>query len=234
MIYSKDSFQVEKKFIYDNFDGILENFAISRLIYDYYKKVFPENMDNIENLKNTLVEYIPKLENSFYKEEMERVASNLSNFYVDIPKSVIDEGMAVLNGDSSTLNMIINRDNKKTIKVIDFWASWCVPCINEIKDGNIFQKKMEKEYDVEWIYISIDKSIQKWIDRSNELKKYGLTTNQFLLKDPKNSEITQFFDIKDIPRYAILNKHGKLVLNNAPRPSDKLVFEQIIKKINSD
>ncbi|MEM0932008.1 MAG: TlpA disulfide reductase family protein [Bacteroidota bacterium] len=230
-LFSKERFTKEKKFIQENFNGVLERFAICRLVYDYYRKSFPENVDNITQIKSTLSEYIPLLENESYLEEMKRVETNLSNFFNPIPPLIQKERVVDLKGQSQDLLELIESKKNKII-VIDFWASWCSPCIQEIKMSDGFRKQMELRYDVEWVYISIDEEPDKWKEKSNTLKDFGLMENQFLIPDVELSEIVDFFDLRDIPRYAIFSKDGMLVLNNAPRPSKNEVFEKILISLN--
>jgi len=135
-----------------------------------------------------------------------------------------------LRGDTLTVRNVFKDENK--IKVIDFWASWCSPCISEIKKGNIIRKMMTKNNDVEWIYFSIDLDKEKWINKSKELDEFGLSKNQYLILNPKNSELIRFFGVNTIPRYIILNKKGDVIAEKAPRPTDSLRFKKIINYIN--
>ncbi len=135
-----------------------------------------------------------------------------------------------MRGDTLTVRNVFKDENK--IKVIDFWASWCSPCISEIKKGNIIRKMMTKNNDVEWIYFSIDLDKEKWINKSKELDEFGLSKNQYLILNPKNSELIRFFGVNTIPRYIILNKKGDVIAEKAPRPTDSLRFKKIINYIN--
>ena len=233
-LYTKENFELEKKFIKENFNGAIEHYATSRLIYDYYKKVFPDNMNNIENIKSTIVEYLPQINNPSYIEEIQRVRLNLNNYYTELPYEVLNEDMEELDENTVALKNIIKGRKNNSIKIIDFWASWCLPCIKEIKNGKDFRKKLAEEFDVEWIYISVDTDKQKWINMSYKLESYGLSANQFRIYDAKNSKIEEFFNLRDIPRYAIFDKDGKLVLDNAPKPSETKVFQKIVASLNKE
>ena len=136
-----------------------------------------------------------------------------------------------LTGDTLTLNEIFTRSTKR-IRVIDFWASWCPPCIDEIKRVKDFKDKLSIEKDVEWIYLSIDKDQDKWVRTSQDLTKFLNVRNQYLILGGVNSSLTGSLKVRGIPRYVIFNTKNEIVLDNAPRPSDTIRFKKIINDIS--
>lgn len=68
---------------------------------------------------------------------------------------------------------------KGTIKVVNFWATWCKPCIKELP---YFTKAAEEFPAVEFIFISLDFSDQlKKVEAFS--KKKGLTAGKRYLID---------------------------------------------------
>lgn len=120
----------------------------------------------------------------------------------------------------------INHDGGKTSLAdfrgsyvfIDVWATWCGPCKYEFP----FIGKVEKMYhgkNIKFVSISIDrlKDEQKWRDM---IKKEGLVGIQLLAdKEIKSSFISGYY-IQAIPRFIILDKEGKIINSDAPRPSE--------------
>ncbi len=121
----------------------------------------------------------------------------------------------------------------KKIKVIDLWASWCSPCIVEIKKAKEFKNKLSNEDHVEWIYISIDKDYKTWLNKSLELQEFFNVENQYYLVGGKFSSLGKSLKISSIPRYVVFDKKEKIVLDNAPRPSDSIIFKRVIDDINN-
>jgi thiol-disulfide isomerase/thioredoxin len=123
--------------------------------------------------------------------------------------------LADINGNKTTLSNIIKSNTNKVIYV-DFWASWCGPCIEEFSQSKILTEKL-KDNNVEFIYLSIDEASDKWIASS---KKNLPSKHSFLIKNVKTSKFLESIDLSLIPRYLIFDKTGNLKYTNAPRPSN--------------
>ena len=98
-------------------------------------------------------------------------------------------------------------ENKGKIMILNFWATWCAPCIKEMPDlielSNILRKS-----DYEIIYINQDRSndidkIQHYVD------KIKLNKNNVFL-DPK-MKLSKIFKLRGIPTTFIINKSEKVL-----------------------
>lgn len=110
-------------------------------------------------------------------------------------------------------------DFKGKYVYIDVWATWCGPCKREIPS----LKKVEKQYhdkDIAFISISIDvkKSHDAWIQM---VKDKELTGVQLFADNDWSSKFIKNYDINSIPRFILIDKEGKIVNADAPRPSSK-------------
>jgi len=111
------------------------------------------------------------------------------------------------------LKDIISKYKNKIIYV-DFWASWCIPCRKLMSQSHNWKEKYKK--DVVFLYISIDQKPQEWIKAS--ITDSLTSDNSFLIQN--SSGFLKKNAIKQIPRFMIFDRAGKLFDNNAIRIDD--------------
>lgn len=195
-------------------DSEFKNIPISREILagNVYNPVF---WDNYVILTEN------PLENQI-KKDLEKSQSLEGQF---LEKSKLDfEKYEEISKDYLKLQDIF-KSSKNQIIYIDFWASWCRPCITEFNKS----KKVVEAYankGVRFLYVSLDDQKEKWEKMKG---KFGLQDKEHL-RIGSYSSILQEYEIKEIPRYILVKKDGS-VLNSAPRPTSQEFKELIDSEI---
>lgn len=93
---------------------------------------------------------------------------------------------------------------KGKVVILDFWASWCGPCIRTNKELVKLYKKY-KSKGLEIYSVSIDGNPAQW---KAAIKKQGLTWLQVISPGNWNSPTAQAWGIEAIPATYILDKKG--------------------------
>lgn len=114
---------------------------------------------------------------------------------------------------------------KGKVIYIDFWASWCSPCIAEFAAGERLKQAYSGK-DVVFVYVSTDDDIGAWrsIAKSHGLDNYA---HSYLLLNQETSPLNGQINLQEIPRYVIYDKQGRLIDKDAPRPSDAAVLQKL-------
>ena len=236
--YSRTNFLEEKRFIQKNLKGKLETYAISRLINDYYMKGFGKGEEDITLLKDLIEEYKEEFSDPSYSPRIEDILYDLKSYEFKLPQIVLNEKVLTFSGDTITLNEIL-QNSRNQIKVLDFWAGWCAPCISEIKTSKEYKQDLKNKENVRFIYLSIDEENKRWLDQVAELKDNFSEEDQYWIINKKSSQILRQMLIREnsgktyfsIPRYTILNSNNRIISNNAPSPTDTLSFSRLIRNI---
>lgn len=123
---------------------------------------------------------------------------------------------------STTFNDIIAKYEGKVI-YLDFWASWCGPCKKEMPYSHKLQETFYGQ-DVVFVYFSSDKNATAWISTVENLE---LTGEHYLSSLAVKQDYGTRFNVRFIPRYVLIDKKGKVVDENAKRPSDPQTVNDI-------
>ncbi|WP_343914511.1 TlpA family protein disulfide reductase [Aquimarina litoralis] len=120
--------------------------------------------------------------------------------------------------------------------VIDFWATWCSPCIKEAPMFKEIAKKYKNE-NVTFISISIDSNFSNWKEYVTENNwegnnywygRFNKDSFAYLIYSKFNMKGEEVVGIS-LPKYVIISPGGKILSNADLRPS-KPAFETEIKK----
>lgn len=221
-IYQENSsFAKSITFINTHFSYQLRDFLIANRINIKLQENEKETVDLNKMLGNTNISsyYMAKLQT-----KLEERNSFLANLSIKTDKTILTNRQGqVYNLDS----LLSSRKNR--LLYIDCWASWCMPCLAEMKHSQALQE-LYKDKAIDFVYLSMDKDKKAWLIAEKNLKLMN-ESNSFLVLDHFNSAFVKKHRINSIPRYMLLAADGKPISLDAPRPSDPKLKALINKYI---
>ena len=120
----------------------------------------------------------------------------------------------------------VNQDLKKKGYVINFWATWCVPCKEELPDLSLLKSKIKK-YNIDVLTISIDKKNIK--DQLEFLLNNGASNlDHFFDKEMK---IFKSLKLRGVPTTIIVDQNSYVISKH--EGILKWGEDEIINKIKS-
>jgi len=180
----------------NNFDGASRAMVLHSLLVNFShgkqlgKAKFQQVMEKINNLKLP-EKYLEPIRTTYMKQMIaERPVDSMV---------MAGSTLRSANGKIVSYKQLQEQLSGGKDVLIDFWASWCGPCIASLPSV----AKLERDYTV--IYISLDTDINKWKMAAG---KYLAGKQQFLLIDNFQSPLALYFLISSIPRHVILDKTG--------------------------
>lgn len=113
----------------------------------------------------------------------------------------------VVGVDGKTVSLLA-RMNPDGYTLIDFWASWCIPC----RVSLILLREIHKEYGgkIRFVSVSLD---QKEADWQKALKEEKLPWPQFRSLPEQTKAFAEQYHLYGIPEFFIVNREGRIVFS---------------------
>ena len=191
--------------------------------------------EKIENETIKIALQRSALEDHIRYSGVDEIADNLSVFYANADakskesvQKLAEPWMKIASGnDAPELVMKDAEGTEVTLSsfkgkavYIDFWATWCKPCLAEIPALEELQKELKDE-NIAFLSISVDKNLEDWNNFLANNDAHGVQLHQ----GDSDGLVKSEYLVYSIPRFVLLNEEGKIVNANAPRPSgDALAY----------
>jgi peroxiredoxin len=108
-------------------------------------------------------------------------------------------------------------DFKGKVVYLDFWGTWCGPCMREMTESAPALKKKFEGRDVVFLYISVGDPEGKWQQTLTE--KQFTSPNSVHLRSTTTNEATAY-QVNGYPSYYLIDREGRFVQLYTSRPSD--------------
>ncbi|MCW5911485.1 MAG: redoxin domain-containing protein [Cyclobacteriaceae bacterium] len=219
---SRNSLNTKEEFVSmfrnakNHFSGKSREFLMFLILKKYTGKGLPDFQHNAEV-------FLSEYPESDYKKYLIRlIPSELTNDMI----ALSEEKLSTYRDTDVTWKEILNSYKDKII-YIDFWASWCKPCIQEMPHSDRLRDSLNAK-NIIFLYVSVDQKKDAWVRAVN--KQRSSTDQHFLFQG--NSQLKTLFALQAIPKYIIVDKRGNIFSPDAPRPSDPRLKEVLVKLLN--
>lgn len=196
IVYDKYDISFQKSFEYYISDTV-------KLANNYYK------IDSISNSFKYL--YFTKLNKNFNPSEY-RFGDKISDYT-----------LSDLSGNKTNLSSVI--DNNKKYTFIDFWGTWCAPCLEHLPE----LKELHNDYSssINFIGVALDENPNKV---SEFITKNNIDWfNAFVNREDRKGTIISGLKVTAYPTYILLNENFEIVYRGGT--SSLKDFRELLRKL---
>ena len=113
--------------------------------------------------------------------------------------------------------------------LLDFWASWCVPCRAETPFlVKAFNEYHTKNFTIVSVSLDVEKDKQKWLDA---IQKDGMVwPNLSSLKGYEEEGVRQLYSVQGIPDNFLIDPKGKIIARGLRGEQLEKILAVIIKE----
>ncbi|MDR1719779.1 MAG: AhpC/TSA family protein [Dysgonamonadaceae bacterium] len=182
-----------RKYVDDNLDRV----ALTYFIGDFLAKNYP-------------VEYV----DSCYARLSQRVKDTSSGMQLAEKMAALKQvnvggiapDIALPSPDGTEIKLSALRGK---YVLIDFWASWCAPCLREAPNvREVYAKYHNKGFEVFGVSLDSEKQRNAWIEA---IKKFGLNWPQVSSLKGWECPVAKAYNVTGIPKTFLLDKQGRII-----------------------
>lgn len=143
-----------------------------------------------------------------YKARMQAVYERLQALTSGNPAPAFT--MTDMEGKQVSLSDFLGK-----VVLVDFWATWCGPCMREMPYMLKLKETFAGEEDLVFMYISIDTDEQAWRQTVERMNITGVHFNT----PGRERGVPPLYQVKYIPSFFVIGRDGKIFDNRPPMPA---------------
>lgn len=192
-------------------DAELKNIAIRKIVLNFLYSE-PNTIASTVILERNIRIFNPEKLREIYQQlspEIKQSQSGLSILGATITKMPITIGEKIADFAQKDVNgkLISIQSLRGKYVLIDFWASWCIPCRQEnpivVK---AYQQYRDKGFEV--FGVSLDDKKERWLKVIKDDKLPWLQVSDL---NGWNNEVAKMFNIRSIPDNILIDREGKVL-----------------------
>ncbi|CAL2107870.1 cytochrome c biogenesis protein CcmG, thiol:disulfide interchange protein DsbE [Tenacibaculum sp. 190524A02b] len=209
---------IEKANNFDDMDAIFRSIKTRALKVDvlisFYYAIAKDPL-KAENYYQLIKKYVRN--EAFLKDAKKKLASVTTTV-----KGKKSPNFSFENIDGNKVQL---KDFKGKYVFIDVWATWCLPCLQQIP----YLKKLEERFEgknIVFVGISVDRKdkYSLWKETIEAKKMKGI---QLFADKSFESDFIVAYGIMSIPRFILIDPEGKIVDSHMTKPSEKQTEETL-------
>ncbi len=166
-------------------------------------------------------DFLQEASSEKYRKVVEEVYENVSRLAPGMPAPEFT--LTDIDGQEVSLD-----DFRGKVVYLDFWASWCGPCMQQVPHARELKKRMERYDDLVFLYISVDTDEQAWRRTVSEQEIQGVHLNV----PGFGHEVPQSYNLQGVPTFYLIGRDGNIIDNRPPRPSQENIDQVILAALS--
>jgi len=223
--FNQQVISITPSYNYDNLYTDQYDFAAKVLkgkaVFYTKARAFAEGCNNgrIENIFTKYQDFVNTNPYPEYKEVVDYMYN--ANKYLAAGSPAPQFTLESIEGKKVSLS-----DFKGKVVYLDFWATWCGPCKQQLPHSKVLKEQFAGK-DVVFMYVSTDKDRTQW---ENYVKKEALPGVQLIATGADAQRIGEVYQVRGIPKYFIIDRNGNIANSKPRRPSEQPIVVQQIEE----
>jgi thiol-disulfide isomerase/thioredoxin len=159
----------------------------------------------------------------------------LSNREIEYPESLKNTDYLANETDADAILEKITAPYKGKVIFMDFWGTWCGPCIKNIKEKTPLLEEKFKGEDLIFMYLANNSPEPAW---KNFIKQQQLTGEQIVhyrLSGQQQHLLEQKLNVRSFPTYFIIDRTGNIINYEVRYPMNvQETIEALEKALNNE
>lgn len=146
--------------------------------------------------------------------------------YEEAKRNVAGKAAPDFEMEDETGKKVMLSDLRGKLLYIDVWATWCGPCKIEIPNMANLSERYKDDPNILLVSISIDQDADRWkqvLSLSDKKENWS----HYHVVGALESEFCKRYNIVGIPRFLMIDRNGKIISLDAPRPGEPAAVEMI-------